>query len=208
MYYAGTPAPQYYTSSGWDPWRCDTKAPANPRQFTWPIRRVTFREPATGYHMSRSLAEVYFAGTSDLVYEFPQRADRPAAQVLEMVKLDDGTQAALARRWAGDYSWIVTVAPSTAEARNGMATNPEGFAYNVSTVVFYKRSLPSGYPSSNLDLGANVALEQSVGRDGAIYRNERRRAIAARFCEQRERISEPKDRPMDYALRAASEQHP
>jgi hypothetical protein len=49
-----------------------------------------------------------------------------------------------ARQWAGDYSWLVTVVPSTTAARNGMAHNPEGHSYDVSVVVFYKRPLPPG----------------------------------------------------------------
>ena len=54
-----------------------------------------------------------------------------------------GTQTPLARQWTGDYSWIVTVVPTTNAARDGMARNPEGFAYDVSVVVFYKRVLPA-----------------------------------------------------------------
>ena len=68
----------------------------------------------------------------------------------------------MARSWAGDYSWIATVVPTTLAARNGIATSPGSFEYNVSVVVFYKRLLP-GSNLSPTDQFAGMNLERSVG---------------------------------------------
>jgi type II secretory pathway pseudopilin PulG len=155
VFYYPSSSPGYYVTNEWAPWK---PSAANPKQYIWPIRRVTFREPSTGYHLSRSMAELYFSGSDDLAYDFPQRADRPAMQ-----KLESSSGTALARKFTGDYSWIVTVAPSTADARDGMATNPEGYEYNVSVVVFYKRQLPASYPQTPPDMSINAASERSFG---------------------------------------------
>ncbi len=63
----------------------------------------------------------------------------------------------MARQWVGDYSWIVSVVPSTNAARNGMARNPESHAYDVSVVVFYKRPLPQQSEDMYADLGSALA---------------------------------------------------
>ncbi len=141
-----------WTTPLWQAWR-----DSNASGYQWPIRRVTFRQPSTGWHMDPQMAEHYFRGSDDLSFDFPQRADRPAFQ-----SWDIGTSGLpLARKWMGDYSWIVTVAPPTNAARNGIATNPEGFAYDVSVVVFYKRIFPDNADSAFTSLvtsGGNQAF--------------------------------------------------
>jgi hypothetical protein len=124
----------YYSTSAWDPWRADLSK----REKAWPIRRVTFQLP-TGWPLDKVLAESVARAADDLVSELPARDDRPASQKWDV---DSASGAPLARQWTGDYSWIATVTPPTNAARNGMAHNPEGFDYDVSVVVFYKRSLP------------------------------------------------------------------
>jgi hypothetical protein len=104
----------------------------------WPVRRVTFQSPNSPWQMDRITAEHYFRGGDDLATDLPDRDDRPAAQNWDVDK--NGTP--LARQWTGDYSWLVTVVPTTNAALEGIARNPEGFAYDVSVVVFYKRVLP------------------------------------------------------------------
>ena len=84
------------------------------------------------------MAEHFFAANDDLATDLPERDDRPAAQNWD----SDRNGNPLARQWSGDYSWIVTVVPTTTAARKGLARNPEAFAYDVSVVVFYKRTLP------------------------------------------------------------------
>lgn len=154
------------TASPWGPWYGGSKNTYN--GYEWPVRRVTFRQPSNGWQMDATVAEHYFRGNDDLTYDFPARDDRPAIQ-----KWDTGSTAAggitpLSRKWTGDYSWIVTVAPPTNAARDGMATNPEGFAYDVSVVVFYKRVLPPNADETFHNLAANNADYLS-----AMAQNER-----------------------------------
>ncbi len=74
----------------------------------------------------------------------------------------NGTQTALARKWTGDYSWIASVVPTTNAARDGMARNPEGYAYDVSVVVFYKRPMPATPPATVTEMAEVAANERSV----------------------------------------------
>jgi hypothetical protein len=131
----------YYTklspaAAAWAPWSGTTTP------FLWPIRRVTFRQPSNGWQMDPTVAEHYARSSDDLTVDFPARDDRPGMQNWDTNVSKAGDTVPLARKWTGDYSWIATVAPPTNAARDGMATNPEGFAYDVSVVVFYKRLLP------------------------------------------------------------------
>ena len=52
----------------------------------------------------------------------------------------------------GDYTWMVTVPPTSAEARDALATDPSAFKYEVSVVVFYKRPLTSVTPTSQTEV--------------------------------------------------------
>ena len=92
--------------------------------------------------MGPEMASHYFRGGDDLTSDLPTRADRPARQNWDTMT-SGSIVAPLARQRTGDYSWIVSVVPTTAAARNALANNPEGFSYDVSVVVFYKRILPS-----------------------------------------------------------------
>ncbi len=161
--YASNAAIPSWSASPWLAW-CGPSAAG----YQWPIRRVTFRQSSTGWHMDSQMAEHYFRGNDDLSFDFPQRADRPAFQSWDI----SSSGLPLARKWMGDYSWIVTVAPSTNAARNGMATNPEGFAYDVSVVVFYKRVLPENADSAFNTYGTNGGVYQSV-------MNQNERAVKA-----------------------------
>jgi hypothetical protein len=140
----------YYGTHGWDPWRVANRRSG---EETWPIRRVTFQR-ADGWPLDQTMAESLFRGSDDLSYDFPPRDDRPAIQTWDKVNVG-GIDSPLARKWTGDYSWIVSVVPTTNAARDGMARNPEGFAYEVSVVVFYKRALPAGPPITDLNDAAS-----------------------------------------------------
>jgi hypothetical protein len=111
--------------------------------------------------MDAASAEHFFRGSDDLAYDFPPRDDRPAIQ-----NWDKNGSTPLARQWTGDYSWIVTVVPTTNAARNAIGSNPEGFAYDVSVVVFYKRPLPDNADNSYQPLvasGGNPAYISAMG---------------------------------------------
>jgi hypothetical protein len=100
--------------------------------------------------------------SDDVIYDFPERDDRPAIQKMETANIG-GVTVPLARSWAGDYSWIATVAPTTLAARNGIATSPGSFDYNVSVVVFYKRVLPGSNLTDPSDQLEAIKHERSVG---------------------------------------------
>ncbi|MEX2310525.1 MAG: hypothetical protein WD738_23360 [Pirellulales bacterium] len=155
-YYAKYPN---WGSSLWSPWSGGTGSGGHP--FQWPVRRVTFRQPDTAWQMGKTMAEHYFRGHDDLATDFPQRDDRPAVQNWDRTTVG-GTQMPLSRQWTGDYSWIVTVVPTTNAARDGMARNPEGHSYDVSVVVFYKRPLPDDAESVYPDLGSSLPNYLSV----------------------------------------------
>jgi hypothetical protein len=147
------PGGTYYTNGSWDPWRASTK-----QEKVWPIRRVTF-EQSTGWPYDKALAESVARVGDDLVTDLPARDDRPASQKWDV---DSTSGAPLTRQWTGDYSWIATVTPTTNAARNGMVHNPEGFDYDVSVVVFYKRALPSAVPLTPTDMMDAASHERMV----------------------------------------------
>lgn len=152
--YANSPN---WPTSMWSPWSGGTGT-GGADGFRWPIRRVTFRQANTAWQMDKAMAEHYFRGNDDLAVDLPKRADRPAMQ-----NWDTGaSQTPLARQWTGDYSWIVTVVPTTNAARDGIARNPAGYAYDVSVVVFYKRPLPSDAQTSYADFGSKLSNYSSV----------------------------------------------
>jgi hypothetical protein len=96
--------------------------------------------------MDATMSEHFFRGKDELATDLPPRDDRPAQQIWDLTDADDDGEAddPLARQWAGNYSWLVTLVPTTNAARDGLARNPEGHTYDVSVVVFYKRVLPPG----------------------------------------------------------------
>jgi hypothetical protein len=122
-----------YNSPLWQPWGQQ-----------WPVRRVTFQSTTSKWQMDAVTADHYFRGSDDLATDLPERDDRPAEQLWEGLDQngDGKIDTPLAQQWSGDYSWIVTVVPTSHAALEGMARNPESFAYDVSVVVFYKRVLP------------------------------------------------------------------
>jgi hypothetical protein len=149
------PSSTYYGTRWWDPWRSNNKTSASEK--TWPIRRVTFRQ-SSGWPLDRQMAEHFFRGSDDLATDMPSRDDRPPIQTWQTT---GSAHTPLARDWNGDYSWIVSVVPTTNAARDGMARNPEGFSYDVSVVVFYKRPLPTSAPGTDvIDASSN---ERMVG---------------------------------------------
>jgi len=153
FYYANYPTAP---TSAWAPW---SNGQTKPGGYDWPVRRVTFRQPGTGWHLDPRMAEHFARVNDDLTVDLPARDDRPAIQDWEYSDTNkngkpDSGEPAMARKWTGDYSWIATVVPSTNAARDAMATNPEGFTYDVSVVVFYKRVLPDS-PEVLLNLSGN-----------------------------------------------------
>lgn len=150
--FALNPTAAFYNSS-WQAWGNSAN--------TWPIRRLTFQQ-SDGWPMTPQMASYYFQANDDLATDLPDRDDRPAAQNWEMLVNKSGATAPLARQWAGDYSWLATVVPTTDAARNGMARNPESFAYDVSVVIYHKRPLPTALPQTTAEMQTSTAAERAV----------------------------------------------
>jgi type II secretory pathway pseudopilin PulG len=138
---------------------------------TWPIRRVTFARAGNSgtapRQLTASAAGNLFSSKDDLALDLPDRADLPSVQRWDVQDLG-GTSGVvpLARQWRGDYSWIITVAPSTMAAWDALADGGRGYDYNVSVVVFYKR------PISRVDLFATTSNELTEAGT-ALWRQER-----------------------------------
>jgi hypothetical protein len=115
--------------------------------------------------MDMQAAEHFFRGKDDLATEFPPRADHPAAQTWDRFDPDGPGPRGLeplSRQWAGDYSWIVSVVPTSNAARDGMVRNPESYTYDVSVVVFYKRTIPAPPIAAPPDMTSNARNERLV----------------------------------------------
>ncbi len=148
----------YYTAAGWQPWKAQ-----NANERVWPIRRVTLQDP-TGWSLNTAMAAHIFEGHDELTSDLPSRDDRPARQNWEVID-KSGTLTPLSRQSSRDYSWIVCVVPTTNAARDGMARNPEGYAYDVSVVVFYKRVLPS---QSTVAIPDTQFINESAATERAV----------------------------------------
>ena len=145
--------------------------------LVWPVRRVTFQHPNSRYQMDEVAANHYFRGSDDLNTELPDRDDRPAAQNWDV----DKNGKPLARQWTGDYSWIVTVVPTSIAALEGIGRNPEGFAYDVSVVVFHKRVLPDDAQPRAASLPADQTRPTNSNRSATPWATRSERSKRASF---------------------------
>lgn len=168
-------------NAAWQSWG---NSPVN----TWPIRRATIQQ-ADGWQLSPSLADAMCKGNDDLAVDLPKRDDRPAIQNWDTA-IVNGTQTPMARQWAGDFSWMMTVVPTTTAARDGMASNPEGYDYQVSVVVFHKRALPTAYATSNNEAANNSALERGVRAKVLTTGPNGGELLLERFSQSNEVIAE------------------
>jgi hypothetical protein len=144
----------------WHPWIDNTSHGPDAR---WPIRRVTFRQAIVASPffkpLSPAVAGRMLSTTDDLALELPDAQDQPAIQRWELANLSGpGTLDPLARQSRGDYSWIVTVAPTSADARDALATDPAAHNYEVSVVVFHKRPVEATSPTDVDGVLANAEL--------------------------------------------------
>lgn len=124
-------ANQWYTSPSWAPW--DSAG----GRLLWPVRRVSTLSNWGNLQLSRE----FFSGFDDLALTLPDSGDEPARQNWETWASGSGAAPSV-RQSRGDYSWIISVAPGSSTARNGLATNPDAYPVEVSAVVFHKRVLP------------------------------------------------------------------
>ena len=160
-YYSGSPP-------AWWPWN-----PAAPGLAVyspkWPLVRLTLPQagPSAPWPMTATVADRLFVSSDDLTLDVPSRSDRPSVQLLDLDKTTiPGSTIPLARQSHGDYSWIVTIVPPSADARNALASNPAAYEYEVSVAVFYKRIIDNllveAAPSERL----TKAMVVSTGLNG------------------------------------------
>jgi hypothetical protein len=160
---AGQPYANFPTSSPalpttaygtWWPWIDSTLVGTQ-----WPVRRVTLRGIPQGSAES-VVAGKKFSTADDLSINLAAGPDKPAVQPWDVAAGDlnsDGNlrNDVLTRQSRGDYSWIVTVGPTSAAGRDALATDPSSHSYEVSVVVFHKRPLGIVSPSSGTETNAN-----------------------------------------------------
>lgn len=122
----------------------------------WPIRRMTLLQ-APNQYMSVPVAETIFRLRDDVTNELPAENDRPGIQRWTAVDSTGGTpnntpkdpsdDTLLARSYAGNYSWLATVVPTSNDSLLALQPTNSRFGsdlYEVSVAVFNKREvLPS-----------------------------------------------------------------
>lgn len=129
-----------------NPWGRDAGGPLDDER--WPIRRLTVGgdrliEP----RQEPRVAEAIVTLPDDLATHLPRETDRPSAQLWAAAD-PNGTpdypadDTLLAREFAGNYSWLATVVPTTAMGVAALQPAHPLYGselYEVSVAVFYKR---------------------------------------------------------------------
>ncbi len=190
----------------------------------WPIRRVGLdADPRPGVNpptsqdlgnprrMPTSLAQSIFQLGDDLTVELPVQGDRPGIQ--RWTAYDNNTpddpsdDLPLTRANQGNYTWLATVVPATADDAVDSTDSLEALQpahpgygqkfYDVSVAVFYKRN---PLPSATTERSISAELHQ--GGELVIYDDVRQRTRRRR---RRRRRHSP--RPVDRRRRRAA-QHP
>jgi hypothetical protein len=155
-----------YTGYSWWPWNPQG---ASPSELQWPVMRVSLEQPAgtfSPWPLTQPVAERLFVSDDDLSLDVPTQSDRPSTQRWDAVDLNsDGKADPLARQSRGDYSWIASVVPASAAARNALATDPSAYEYEVSVAVFYKRVLDDA-ADANKGERLTIAKVVSTGLNG------------------------------------------
>jgi hypothetical protein len=146
--------------------------PYSPQE--WPVRRVTFQpgfqalppgpsppEPPPVV-MTGAVAETIFRLRDDLAVDQPEQSDRPSIQ-----RWDTSGTALLRRQYKGNYSWLATIVPPTAEAHAALQPEHPAYGqydYDVSVVVFRKREETPSDTSERL-----INAELLLGGELVIY---------------------------------------
>jgi hypothetical protein len=131
----------------------------------WPIRRVTVASnDLLGPTMTTAVAETICRLRDDVANETPKESDHPAMQ---RWRVDANTGVPLTREYAGGYSWLATVVPTTPAGMNALQPSQVLYGselYEVSVAVFHKRDMP---PSPKSERSITAAL--NVGGELVIY---------------------------------------
>lgn len=144
-------------SPSWAPWS---------RGF--PVRRLSLAmpnsNPAPQYfgqpvYLSSEVAKSVFTSSDDLVAAPAASESDPSRQLFQ--RQNNGTT--LVRQSQGDYSWLVTIAPSSSKARDALASDPSAYYYNVSVVVFNKRVID--------DLDGSSTFSEKLARGRVVSKS-------------------------------------
>jgi hypothetical protein len=149
----------------WWPWN-----PVNPNNMLeprWPIVRLTLPQPGPrdNWPMTRTVAERVFSSSDELALEVPTQSDRPSVQRLSTTVVA-GSTVPLARQSLGNYSWMITIVPTSSDARNALATTPSAYEYEVSVPVFYKRVVDNFMTDTSIGERLTNAKVVSTGLSG------------------------------------------
>lgn len=106
----------------------------------WPIRRLCTASALVGNTPVESLAATLYRSGDDVSFSVPDEEDQPSQQLLSITTDGSGNPVPLARQSAGDYSWMAMVAPTQNAAQLAVGLDPSAYYYDVSVVVFYKRT--------------------------------------------------------------------
>ncbi|WP_145288131.1 type IV pilus modification PilV family protein [Pirellulimonas nuda] len=125
-----------FSSAAWAPWTTSV--------LTWPVHRMsiaTLDNDNTApffeyYPLGKRQAESICISSDDLALEVP---DDPARPIQQRLSVFGGV--AVQRQSKGEFSWMLSVAPSSNVERNALALDPTAFDYEVSAVVFRGRQL-------------------------------------------------------------------
>lgn len=137
----GSGPPGLVGAPSWFPWN-------GPFGTHWPLQRLTVvphgsRKGNRPIAPSLLEAENMVMASDDLAQEFGEDADAPSQQ-----RLFVQDSVPYIREARGDYSYMLTVVPTTPEARGALASDPASHYYDVSAVVFYKRVTGGAFDSS------------------------------------------------------------
>src|SRR3989304_6090570 len=150
---------QTWPHPAWSPWNpagvpAGIGSASDPK---WPLMRVPLPQagPSAPWPMTTAVADRLFRSSDDLSLDVPTQADRPSRQLLDQTTLA-GSTVPLARQSRGDYSWIVTIVPPSADARNALAIDPSAYKYEVSVAVFHKRII------DNFTLGTDSQVNERL----------------------------------------------
>ncbi len=108
---------------------------------SWPVRRICTSSVMVNGRPNRAASLDQFRSSDDLSLG-EVAADSPARFQFEgLDSSGDGVvDVPMRRQEKGDFSWFVSIVPSSAEALSAIATDPSAFYYDVSVVVFFKRN--------------------------------------------------------------------
>ncbi|MBA4104545.1 MAG: hypothetical protein C0485_02220 [Pirellula sp.] len=173
---ASTPdgAPNTLMPNGWQQ---NLPAKAGLIGNRWPLRRVSLQQSAN-WLLTPRVAETIFRLHDDVTNELPKENDRPGIQRWTAVDSRGGTpnntpndpsdDTLLARSYTGNYSWLATVVPTSADSLAALQPLNSRFGsdlYEVSVAVFNKREpLPPSAATERL-----IEAQMLQGNELVIY---------------------------------------